>query len=91
MVRSLLVEWGCLTVDVYPGFFDMYNRQARAFLAALRNRRRPIPCTLADGRAAVEMVLGAYRCQAALGENPSFPPAALPVSGPAGHPLLKCR
>lgn len=88
--RELLVEKGPSTVDVYPGFFDLYNRQARAFVSILRDRRRAIPCSLADGRAAVEMVLGAYRCQELLGSDKNgFPPAELPVSGSSGHPLLQ--
>lgn len=88
-IRNLPVRKARSTVDLYPGFFDAYNRQAQAFLAALRDRRKAIPCTLADGRAAVEMVLGAYRCQETLDATRAFPPADLAPAGAGGHPLLQ--
>lgn len=44
------------------GFFDVYQQEAAAFLKAVRSGCEP-PCTLADGRNAVEIVLAAYHQQ----------------------------
>lgn len=49
-------------VKVYAGFFDVYQQEIRAFIRAVRTESPP-PCTLADGRAAVELVLATYHQQ----------------------------
>lgn len=87
--EEIAVENRPSTSKTYPGYFDVYNRQAKAFLAALRDKRKPIPCTLEDGRAAVEMVLTAYCRQEELSRKPNFPPKRLPESGAMAHPLLE--
>lgn len=72
----------------YPGFFDVYQRQARAFLESVRGGQAP-PVTLADGRAAIEGVLAAYAAQGRATTKPNFPPASSRVAGEACHPLVR--
>jgi len=53
------------------GFFDVYQQQAAAFLDAIRTGKEP-PCTFADGRNAVEVVLAAYHQQGLAAERRNF-------------------
>ena len=55
----------------YPGFFDVYQREIHAFVAAVRDGTSP-PITFADGRAAIELVLAAYADQGATSDDPNF-------------------
>lgn len=76
-------------VKVYPGFFDVYQRQAHAFLKAVRDRTDP-PCTLADGRSAIEVILAVYHEQGKVTRGPNFvkPPAKY-RSDADSHPELR--
>jgi len=56
---------------LYAGFFDVYDREAAAFLHAVRTGSEP-PCTLADGRNAVEIVLAAYHHQGLAARRRNF-------------------
>jgi len=47
---------------VYPGFYDVYDREVRSFISAVTKGTKPA-VTLADGRSAVEVVLAAYDAQ----------------------------
>lgn len=55
----------------YKGFFDVYQREASAFLKALRTGSAP-PVTLKDGRAAIEIILAAYDSQSHTTTAPNF-------------------
>lgn len=72
----------------YPGFFDVYHQQARAFAKAVKSSTPP-PCTLEDGQAAVRMVLAAYDQQSEATRKPNFKAAENYRSDATAHPLLK--
>lgn len=55
----------------FPGFFDVYQRQASGFLKAVQTRSEP-PVKLSDGRAAVEIILAAYNSQGLATDGPNF-------------------
>jgi len=61
-VRELRIPRRPSPSEVYPGFFDVYEQEAAAFLKAVRTGAEP-PCTLADGRSAIEIILAAYHQQ----------------------------
>jgi predicted dehydrogenase len=74
---------------VYPGFFDVYEREVKGFLDAIRTGSQP-PVTLEDGRSAVEVVLAAYDAQARASDEPNFDgqkPARY-RSDESSHPML---
>jgi len=70
------------------GFFDVYEREAEAFVKAVREGTQP-PCTFADGRRAVEIVLATYHAQGLATRKPNFtaPPRRY-LSNAQCHPLL---
>lgn len=74
---------------VYPGFFDVYERETQAFVDAVASGKAP-PVTFDDGRSAVEVVLAVYDAQARVTNSPNFKkrPATYRCE-PACHPLLK--
>jgi predicted dehydrogenase len=75
--------------QVYPGFFDVYQREVHDFLEAVRRRTQP-PVTLADGRSAVEVILAAYASQGAASDRPNFRRGNLRYRADgACHPLLR--
>jgi|GEM_PF-1404914 predicted dehydrogenase len=74
--------------EVYPGFFDVYDRQAAAFIESVKTGTPP-PCTLADGRQAIEVVLATYHTQNQATRTQNFvkrPKRYL--SNANSHPLL---
>jgi predicted dehydrogenase len=74
---------------VYPGFFDVYQQEAHAFLEAVRGKRE-VPITVADGRAAIEIILAAYANQGAITDKPNFTKGQVPYRADAAcHPLLQ--
>ena len=73
---------------VYPGFYDVYQRQMAAFLDAVR-RGTPPPVTLDDGRAAVGIILAAYASQGAATDRPNLARKAPAYRADAAcHPSL---
>lgn len=60
--HELPVERPKSLFKTFPGFFDVYLRQAQSFVAALRGQRTPI-ASLSDGRRAVEIILATYDSQ----------------------------
>jgi predicted dehydrogenase len=74
---------------VYPGFYDIYYRQAEAFLRTVRDGAPPV-CSLADGAYAVEIVLATYhqQAEASARRNLVTPPPEY-ISDATAHPLLK--
>jgi len=74
---------------VYPGFFDVYQREVHEFLQAVRGKQES-PITVADGRAAVEIILAAYADQGATTDKPNFGPGKWKYrADEACHPLLQ--
>ena len=74
---------------VYPGFFDVYQREVHSFSEAVRTRKQP-PVSFADGRSAVEVVLAAYASQGEITDRPNFKPGKLRYRADAAcHPKLK--
>jgi len=75
--------------EVYPGYFDAYQRQMLAFVESVKSGRKP-PVSLHDGRMAVEGVLATYHQQGRVTRSPSFSKSrrAYRLNG-ACHPLLK--
>jgi predicted dehydrogenase len=74
---------------VYPGFFDVYQKEIHAFLESIRNDTTP-PITFEDGRAAIEVVLATYNSQAEITEHPNFENGLTKYrSDAASHPLLQ--
>ena len=71
----------------YPGFFDVYDREAAAFVKMVKTGK-PSPCTLADGVAAVQMVLAAYDQQGQATRTPNFPGDMRYLSDETCHPKL---
>lgn len=89
--RNLRVERPRSIFKTFPGFFDVYQRQATAFLAAVRDpAANPPPVSLEDGRKAVEIVLAAYHSQSSVARRPNFryPASTQFNSDPDSHPLL---
>ena len=75
----------------YPGFFDVYQQEAAAFLKAVRTCAEP-PCTLADGRNAIELVLAAYHQQGQATRERNFVDRPKRYRSDAQcHPLLERR
>ena len=73
----------------YPGGFDVYQKEAAAFLRAIRTGK-PAPITLRDGRAAIEIILAAYHSQSLATRNPNFISRNTNYnSDPSAHPALK--
>ncbi len=73
----------------YKGFFDVYQRQAEGFLDMIFKASPPI-CSLADGRAAVEMVLATYDAQARHSRKPNFKKRPKKYNTAAdAHPAIK--
>ena len=73
---------------VYPGFYDVYQQQAKAFAKAVKTGKPPA-CTLEDGKSAVEMVLSAYHQQSVATRQPNFQNAKGRYrSDETAHPLL---
>jgi predicted dehydrogenase len=88
-VRRLRVSGRPSPHRVYAGFFDVYEQEAAAFLKAVRTGTEP-PCTFADGRRAVEVVLAAYHHQGMASRRCNFVKRPSRYrSDAACHPLLK--
>ena len=76
---------------VFPGFFDVYQKQMHAFLESVRTRKDP-PVSLADGRAAVEIVLATYASQGKATDGPNFLNRKWSPRAHGGcHPALQSR
>ena len=74
--------------QVYPGFFDVYEREIDSFVKAVRTGTAP-PVTFEDGRSAVEVVLAVYDNQAQSTKKPIFAKRRGSYRCEvAGHPLL---
>lgn len=76
---------------VYPGFYDVYLQQAKAFVKAVQTGKTDGAsiCTLQDGKAAIQMVLGAYDQQSEATRKPNFRSTAKRYrSDETSHPLL---
>ncbi len=88
-VRALKFETPESQFQVYPGFYDIYQKQAENFVKAVRTGKPPT-CTLEDGRAAVEMVLAIYHQQSEASTKANFkkPPKKY-RSDKTSHPLVK--
>lgn len=73
----------------YKGFFDVYQQQAEAFLDQIFKGLPPV-CSLAEGRAAVELVLATYDAQAQHTRKPNFvkPPKRYETKA-AAHPIVR--
>jgi predicted dehydrogenase len=69
--RKLPVKTPRSLFEVYPGFYDIYQKQARNFLDAVKGKAKPV-CTLEDGRSAVEVVLAIYDEQSRNTREPNF-------------------
>jgi len=90
-VRRMPKKFPRSPTKVYPGFFDVYQREIHAFVESARRRTSP-PVTLADGRSAVEVVLAAYAGQGEITDRPNFGRKAVRYRADAGcHPLLKVK
>lgn len=77
------------TVKPYPGYFDVYEQEARAFLQAVRTGSEP-PCTLADGRSAIEVILATYHAQGEATRGQNFVKRPKVYRSDADcHPLLR--
>jgi len=88
-VRELKVRKPPSRVKTYPGFFDVYHREVRAFLKAIRTGESP-PCTLADGRSAIEVILAVYHEQGKATRRRNFVNRPRQYRSDAeSHPLLK--
>jgi predicted dehydrogenase len=86
--KALTIKRGPSPSAVYPGFFDVYEQETRAFVTSVL-RKTPPPVTLADGRAAVAGVLATYAAQGLVTREANFPAlAALIAMDGACHPLL---
>jgi predicted dehydrogenase len=87
-VTKLPIIKGPSTSEVYPGFYDVYDQLGAAFIKAVQNGTEP-PCTLADGRQAIEVVLATYHSQAQATKAKNFanPPKNY-RSDADSHPLL---
>ena len=73
----------------YLGFFDVYQKEAAAFLRAIRTGKLA-PITLRDGRAAIEIILAAYHSQSLATQNPNLISRDTSYnSDPSAHPPLK--
>jgi predicted dehydrogenase len=91
VVRKMPKRFPRSMSEIYPGFFDVYQREVRAFLGSVRRRTAP-PVTLADGRSAVEVVLAAYASQGLASEHPVLRAGGLRYRADAAcHPLLGAR
>lgn len=74
--------------STFPGFFDVYQRQAHAFLAHIRDGA-PAVVDFTAGRAAVEIVLAAYASQGQATAAPNLTHGLdLDAQTPACHPVL---
>ena len=74
--------------DVYAGFYDVYEQEIAAFLRAVRTGGTP-PCTLSDGRSAVELVLATYHEQGRTSRERNFVNRPKRYrSDASSHPLL---
>jgi len=88
-VRPIRVKKPPSPHKVFAGFFDVYQREASAFLAAVRTGSPP-PCTLRDGRSAVEIVLASYHQQGVAAARRNFVNRPGKYRSDADcHPLLK--
>lgn len=88
-VRHLKPRFPKSLSKVYPGFFDVYQKEIHAFLESVRTGRKP-PVTVADGRAAVEIVLSAYAQQGAATWRSNFRRGNRKYRADAAcHPVLK--
>jgi predicted dehydrogenase len=73
---------------VYPGFFDVYEKEVAAFVNAAITGTAP-PVTFEDGRSAVEVVLAVYDNQSQSTKKPNFTKRRASYrTDVAGHPLL---
>ncbi len=70
-VHPIKAKFPASLFKVYPGFFDVYQRETTAFLESIRKRKTP-PITVADGRAAVEIILAAYQSQGLATDKSNF-------------------
>jgi predicted dehydrogenase len=77
------------SVSIYPGYFDVYEQEGRAFLRAVRTGEEP-PCTLADGRSAIEVILATYHAQGDATRQQNFIRRPKVYRSDAScHPLLR--
>ena len=90
-VSNIAVKQGRSLTKVFPGFFDVYAQEAATFARAARNGTTP-PCTLADGRNAIEIVLATYHQQGQATKEKNFinRPKRYASDGDC-HPLLGSR
>lgn len=88
-VRTLPFPRPPSKTGIYPGYFDVYEQEARAFLRAARTGQEP-PCTLADGRSAIEVILATYHSQGEASRHRNFIRRRRVYRSDAScHPLLR--
>jgi predicted dehydrogenase len=89
-VIDLTPRFPASPTKVYPGFFDVYPREAAAFADCARRGKKP-PVTVRDGRMAVEGVLATYDHQGRVTRSDNFSRRkrrAYRLDGDC-HPLVK--
>jgi len=88
-VKDIPIEPRPSLTKVYLGYFDAYQREAAAFLKAVQTGAAP-PCTFADGRNSIEMILAAYHEQGLATRRRNFVNCPKRYRSDADcHPLLK--
>jgi len=75
-------------IATYPGFYDVYEQEVKAFLKSVRTGTPP-PCTLEDGRSAIEVILATYHEQGKATKEKNFAKRPKTYRSDAScHPLL---